>query len=261
MEPYSDWRGGAPDVAISSAMAIRSLLSVGKVDLAESVVEEGLRKLPGFRALEELHGEVACRRRNWSEMARRYRLVRRKFPDAFQYYVLEAAALRALGQFDEADKLLEHAIAIAPRNPAPAAEYALVADRRGAPEEALRRWELMRKRVEDYVKDDAVWVEPARIMCRMGREDEAIELLTRARWRFPGRPGLMVELAHISHRRGPPEEAVRQWQEVRKLFPHNEHGYIGGARALRELGRQEEAEALLQTYADRRDPSAGGMLE
>jgi predicted Zn-dependent protease len=257
LKAFNALRTRAPDIAISSVTALRSLLSVGKAEFAESLAEEGLRKYPGFHALRVLHGEMARHRRDWPEMARRFEFMRRKFPDSVWGYVLGGVALGELEQFDAADRLLERAIAMEPLIPPPGVEYARLAERRGNLEEALRRWELVRERVDEL----AVWLEPARIMCRMGREDEAVKLLTKARWRFQGKPEPMVELALILHRRGHLEEAARQWQAVREQCPQDERGHINGARTLRELGRLEEAEAILQAYADRRDPSPAGIIE
>jgi hypothetical protein len=69
-------------------------------------------------------------------------------------------------------------------------------------------------------------------------------------------PEPMIELAQILHRHSRLKEAVRHWQVVRELFPHSEEGYICGVRAPREPGRQGEADALLQRYAARRNPSS-----
>jgi tetratricopeptide (TPR) repeat protein len=250
LEAFEQLRVMAPDVAISSTMAIRGLLAIGKIDLAESVTGEGLRKYPGDFKLMVVYADIAGRRQDWPEAIRRWDAVHQKFPYDLWACFWGAVASKELGQFDEADKLLECAIALEPLHPSPAAEYARVAERRGNLQEALRRWELMRQRIEDQTG----WVGSARTMCGLGREEEAIELLTKARWRFQSRPEPLVELAKICHRRGPIEEAARQWQSVREQFPHNEQGYIDGACALRDLGRHEEADALVQRYADIRSP-------
>jgi predicted Zn-dependent protease len=247
MKAFNHLRAVAPGVAISSETAVRSLLAVGKIDLAESVLEEGLRKYPGIYILMLLHADIAGLRGDWMEANRRWKAMRRKFPDNFWVCFWGAVALKENGQFGEADKLLERAIAVEPIQPVAAAEYARVAERRGDLQEALRRWGLMRERIDDQ----AGWLGSARIMCQLDRDDEAIELLTKAGWRFQSRPEPLVALAEICDRRGPKEEAARQWQALREKFPHIEQGYISGARALRELGRHDEAEAVLQRYADK----------
>jgi tetratricopeptide (TPR) repeat protein len=238
----------APDVALTSEVAIRSLLSVGKIDLAESVVKEGLRKFPGARDLLLLHGEVAYRRRDWPEMIRRFAVMRRKFRGDVWGYTLGGVALREHEQFDAADKLLKRAVGMEPLLLPPAVEYARVAERRDDLEEALRRWAVVRERFEDRIG----WIEAARTMCRMGREDEAIALLNNAQRKFPNKSDPSVELARISYRRGNLEEAVRMWQTVRVLFPQDEVGYVEGVGVLRQLGRHEEADEILRAYTGRR---------
>jgi tetratricopeptide (TPR) repeat protein len=46
-------------------------------------------------------------------------------------------------------------------------------------------------------------------------------------------------------------EARRCWEEVRTRFPNHPAGYLGVGTALREMGRWEEAEALLATAVER----------
>jgi tetratricopeptide (TPR) repeat protein len=125
---FNKLRSRAPDLAISSESVIQSLLKVGKHDLAKSVIEEGLRKYPNLRPLLQMHGVIAQYQRDWPEMARRFELMRRKFPDEVWGYVLGGVALRQLGQFNEADKLLARAIAMDPLFPHAAFEYARLAE-------------------------------------------------------------------------------------------------------------------------------------
>ena len=247
MQAFNELQARAPDVAISSATALRCLLEVGALDLAESAIEKGLRKYPGAFDLMLLHADVANRRQNWPEASRRWGAMRKMYSGYLWARFCHAVALKELGEFDEADKLLEQAVAMEPLSAVFAMRYAEVAEQRGDLEEALRRWEIMRARIEGH----AAWTESARIMCLLNRQDEAVELLTKARWRFESRPEPLIELARLCHRRGLLADAVGHWQAVRELFPQNEHGYIEGARALRDLGQRAEAEAVLQSYADR----------
>jgi predicted Zn-dependent protease len=248
MKAFNRLRAMAPDVAISSETVLRSLLAIGNITLAESVVEEGLRKFPGVYILMLLHADIAGRRGDWSEANRRWKAMRRHFPDNFWVCFWGGVALKQNRQFDDADELLERAIVLEPLQPVAAVEYARVAEQRGDLELALRRWNAMRDRIEDQ----AGWLGMARLMCRLGREDEAIQLLTTARSRFQSRPEPVMELAEMYDLRGHSEEAVRHWQAVREFFPHVDQGYTDGARLLRLLGRQEEADAVLQRYANRK---------
>jgi predicted Zn-dependent protease len=251
LKAFNVLRSRAPDVAISSRTAIYSLIDVGKVDLAESLITEGLRKYRGDHVLMLLYAEVAHRRHDWPETNRRFELLRQKFPDDIWGYTWGAVALRELGQLVKAEKLLARAIAIAPLHNVAAREYARIAEQRGDAEEALRRWGLMRDRIEDQTG----WVEAALLSWRLGREDEAIGLLTKARWRFQNSPEPAIELARICYGRGSLEEATNQWQSVREQFPHDMRGYTEGAQVLRELGQHEEADTVLRRYAARSSQS------
>jgi predicted Zn-dependent protease len=257
VKAFNELRSRAPEVAISSKTAIRSLVAVRQLDLAEAVLKEGLKKYPGANELLLVYADIPRLRGDWPEARQRAQVVRKQLSGNVTGYLWEAMALKEMGQFDEADTLLLQAIALEPTYPPPTIEYAEVAERRGDLDEALRRWTLMRERIEDQF----AWVRSARILCKMNREDEALELLTAARWRFQSRPEPMAEIARILRSRGQVEDAVQQWQAVREQYPQSETGYIEGARLLRELGRMDEAEAILQTYSDRRDPNPVGVIE
>jgi len=247
----------APDVAISSPTVIHSLLSIGQIDLAESVVEQGMRKYPNTLLLMLPYADIATRRRDWPEVHRRWGLLRKAFPDNYWAYVWEAASLKEMGRYDEADKLLERAILMEPADTGAASHYALVADRRGDLDEALRRWNQMRERVEDQEG----WVQASRVLRRLGREGEAIEILDQARRRFPSRPEPAIELARISHSHGPSEGAAHQWRALRESYPYIEEAYTSFAQTLLGLGRRNEAEAVLAAYAARPAPGAAGLAE
>jgi tetratricopeptide (TPR) repeat protein len=257
VQAFNQFRILAPQRAITSATAIRALLAVGKTEFAETVLEEGLRKYPEAFVLMQLHADAATQRRDWSEAARRWGIVRRKFPDDFWACYWGAVALKELNRFDEADKLMERAIARNPKHRESAAEYPRIAERRGDEQETLRRWELMRNRIEHH----AAWVGSARTMCRLGREGDAIEMLTEAHMRFQSRPEPLVELAEIYQRRGPNDEAARRWQVVREHFPHIEQGYTKGAMVLRALGRGGEADALILRYSEGKKLSQSDLSE
>lgn len=253
---FNQLRARAPDVAISSATVIRSLMKVGSLDLAESVAKEGLTRFPHSRELLLIYGEIAQHRRNWVEMAQRFEVMRKFFPHDVWAHMLNGRALRELGNFDEADQLLKHAIGLEPLLSPPAVEYARIAQQRGDLEEALRRWDYVRSRFEDR----AAWIEAASILSRTGREDEAITLLNTARWQFQNKPEPIIELARLFIRNGDLEEAARQWKALRDQFPQDERGFIDGASTLCQLGRQDEAEAILSTYADRRNAHPAGLV-
>ena len=257
LEAFTKLQRHSNDAAISSVTAIRGLLGVGLLDLAETVLQQGLQKYPDHPQLMPLYGAVSHHKRDWAEMARRFELLRQRFPDDVRGHLWRGVALRELGQFDESDSLLARAMAIEPQIPTHAMEYARVAEQRRDYSEALSRWRLVRERFE-YLPG---WVQYAAFLSRNGRTDDAVTLLTEARRRFDGKSEPAVELARISQSAGHLEDAAQQWANVREQFPHEEAAYIEGARALVGLGRQEEAETILQTYAERSGAKSGGLAE
>ena len=237
---------------------IQALFLIGEINFAESVVEEGLRKYPTAPQLVRMYGVIAHHRQDWPEMARRFGIMRRKFPGDVWGYILGGVALRELKQFDEADKLLAQAVSMDRLFAPSALEYARLAEQRGEPEEALRRW----KRARDQFEENWVtWVEPARILQKLGQEEQAITLLNEARWRFQNKPEPMIELARIARSGGRLEDAARQWAMIREQFSNAKIGYTEGAQTLHDLGRRAEAEAVTQSYADQIMTQAAGSAD
>jgi tetratricopeptide (TPR) repeat protein len=254
---YEALRTHWPDLAISSFTAIRALIAVGEDDRAKCAIKEGLRRFPRSRDLMAFNADMAQKRRDWLEAIRLWQEVRSSFPNYFWAWFWPGVALKEIGRLDEAEQLFEHAAKLEPSNPLPAEGYAAIGEQRGDLEEALRRWNLMRDRIEDQ----GGWVGTARVLCRLGRANEAIELLEAARWRFQSRPEPLLELVEVCEREGATEDALRHYQGLRDAFPMKEQGFVGAARVLRRQGRSAEADALLQSYVSREDAAPGAVVE
>lgn len=78
-----------------------------------------------------------------------------------------------------------------------------------------------------------------------GEPGAAEALIGEALTRFPQFTGAAVVWADLAMRRRDWAEANRRWAEVRRRFPGDGHGYVQGSAALMQLGRTEDADALL----------------
>ncbi len=77
--------------------------------------------------------------------------------------------------------------------------------------------------------------------------EEAEALMQKGRRRFPGRgPLFAAGSARVAHRRGDLAEATRQCAIIRGKFPGVAEGYTVAAASLADLGRSDEAEALIE---------------
>jgi hypothetical protein len=125
-------------------------------------------------------------------------------------------------------------------------EAARAAQRRGDRQEALRCWAVLQQRFPD---EPMGYAGAATAHRDAGEFDQADALLNRAQARFPDVPWLFVEYAWVAHIRRDWPEAASRWEMVRVRLPDAPVGYAQGAAALRELGRLEEAQALLRQAA------------
>ncbi len=129
-----------------------------------------------------------------------------------------------------------------------ASGYALVAERRGDIEEAIRRWSLVRRK---FPGSWMGYVHGAVCQCRAGQNELAEQLNKQAIRKFRGEVEVWVASARTAEHRCDWPAAIRRWESVRNMLQHvpSHHlltSYIGIAHGLEESGRIGEAEQLLK---------------
>ena len=82
-------------------------------------------------------------------------------------------------------------------------------------------------------------------MLRLDRTEDADTLLTTAMGTWPDNAAIAGAWADLAVRRNDWAEAVRRWETVRALLPHAPEGYVFGSQALARVGRDADAERLL----------------
>lgn len=153
--------------------------------------------------------------------------------------------LLALERYDEADALMRERQKRIRGDLFSLTGLARIAERRGDTEEALKRWKVVRSRLRDSVDG---YDGCARCLMHLGRYDEAETCLNIALRRDPSSLDAKVGLARISDRRPDWETSVVRWKEIAETW-RNPPAYAFAAKALAELGRIDEAEALLAESA------------
>ena len=172
--------------------------------------------------------------------ARRYLdLARERIPQ----YVLTSPdtveVLLVLGDFAELDKFTLAGSKRFPKQPHYLEGYARSAERRRDFEEAVRRWETVRKK---FAHRRLGYVSAVSDLRELGRLDEAEALLRQTMRHLPDDISVALEYARVAEARGTWDEAHRRWDAVRHRHPL---GLMGAAQALQKLGRTAEAEELL----------------
>ena len=244
---WNELRARAPDLAITSASAIRALMHIKQYELVETALTEAQEKFSGSETLMALYAELAQRQGRWEDANARWTALRQSFPGFGGAYTFGGMALSQLGRYDEASKLLENWVHRRPDDIVGATEYARVAELQGDLNTAAERW----RRMQQHIHDVQGWIGEAKALAALGREEDAIKVLESARWRFQGSARPMVEMTLLAQAHCSPEEALLQWARVREHFPAAPDGYTHPACLLRSLDRIEEAEAILQRYVDR----------
>jgi tetratricopeptide (TPR) repeat protein len=243
-EAHARWR------AVSDAFSDRHdglagegivLREAGALDEADAVLEQALEKFPGHAGLLTERAWVASRRRDWPEAAKRWGAVYTGFPDRQEGYFGLAAALRELREFDRAEAVFANALERFPPSPNLLAEHAWLAHRAKDWPTAIARWRTLKASFRDHT---AGYSGLAAALNESGAIDEAEDVLSEAVERFPDRLDLATNYAECANRRRDWPEALKRWGEIKTGFAHDPSGYIGAARALRELRRLDEAEAI-----------------
>lgn len=186
-----------------------------------------------------------------------WRILQGRAPDLAITSMTVLRSLMSLELFDMADELLVEAMGKYPGALELMELYAEVGLRRGEPEEANRRWEMVRKAAPGHVR---AWIFNAVCLKDLKRYDEADALLERATSLQPEDPMAASEYAKVADERGDVEEALRRWEQMRER-QDDLTSWVECAVRLRALGRETEAVALLEKAQWRYLSSARPSIE
>lgn len=227
---------------------VQALLAGGYVAEAAVLLDAAQFRFPDHAPFAIEAARAAQRQGATQAALRRWQAVRDRFPASSAGVAGAAAALREAGRTQEAAALLAEAGVGLGNDPGPVIEHAWLAHTERDWPEALRRWSAIRERFPDQPQ---AYSGAAIAHRNSGDFDQADALLQTALQRFPDVVWLTFEHGWVAHVRRDWPEAARRWEVVRARAPDVLVGYTAGATALRELGRREEAAAMLQDAAQR----------
>jgi Flp pilus assembly protein TadD len=162
-------------------------------------------------------------------------------------YLDAASALVERRRFDEADQLLQEAGKRFSDDPTVKAAYANAAVARRDWEEACRRWEWACSAHPSMSSWFASW---ANILVHIGRTAEAERILIESIRDFPSDSELLQIYARAAERAGDWNVALLRWKQFREAFQTHPAGYFGALETLRQAGRFEEAESLMNAASE-----------
>jgi tetratricopeptide (TPR) repeat protein len=125
---------------------------------------------------------------------------------------------------------------------------ALAAEENGQLEAAAEEWAAVRR---ESPEDPRGYAQGARVLRALGDLPAAAAALDLGITRCGNVADLAAERATIAYDLGDLQGALAGWQTLRRRFPSNPAGYVGGGLTLRRLAAFEEAEAIYRAGVER----------
>lgn len=243
-----------PEVYRASALACKRM---GDYESADSVLCEGKNVHPDNRTLFCDHAYLAQDQNNWIAALERWESYDTHFPGEAIGYLGISVALRELKRGDEAERILQTALAIYPDNAQLLANRAYVAQQRDDWATALRHWNFFHEKFPD---DPIGYSSIGVALMTLLRFREADSILEEGLEHFPDHPQLLGNYAWSAYRAHDWPEALKRWTCYRDKFPTDPHGHFQVLWVLGELGRFEEASVLAGT-AVKKDASSAELSQ
>jgi tetratricopeptide (TPR) repeat protein len=252
LEIWRKARANFPQLAMDSESALQLLIWLREYDEAEALMQAAHERFPRRAFPLEGLAQLATNRGQHEKAVQICADLRRRHPGSIKGYWMAAAALSALDRAAEAEKLMEAALHLDPSRTGMRIEYAKLAERRGNWPEAMKRWQ----RVDEENGHIAGGVGIARCLRKLGRFEEADQIIVRLKYRKSNEPTVWIESALIAEDQAQWEEAAARWAAARKRFPRNPGVLLQGLPVLRRLERGDEIDAVLAEAVDtmRDDP-------
>ncbi|MDR3438721.1 tetratricopeptide repeat protein [Telmatospirillum sp.] len=193
------FRARRPHSAAAQIACVIALRHSGREAEATKLLRRLVWRLPRSIEVQLEWARDAGRRQDWAEATHRFAKLRRRFPQAAEGYIEGSRALLRTGHDGAAETLLEHSKGCFPKVHYIWQEAAQLVESQGDGEKALARWAEMRERFpntpEGYI-GGATW------LMRLGRREEAAELIAQARDFFPGNATILAAVATLNAQSG-----------------------------------------------------------
>ena len=192
-----------------------ALRQAARLEQAEAVATEGVRRFPRSAEIAVAHARVAVDRRDWYVAFRRWQAARPRFPDRPEIAAGLGMALQFLRRLDEAEAALDEAKARFPHDHDVAIAHAGIAAARYNWPEAHRRWQAVLGR---YPQNATAQVGLGVALRELGRLDEADQVLGDALRSFPTHQPLVFGYVWVAIKRRDWPEALRRCELIRERF-------------------------------------------
>ena len=219
-------RSRFPAQAVGYTGAVTSLLPLGRSAEAASLIEQAVRLFPDDMHVAMDFARVPQHSQDWDEAARRWASVFQRFPDVAAVRSGYAEMLSKAGRSNEAEALLEAAVAQPGADLAALRSYAEAASRRQDWPAAEARWRMVTERFPNRASS---WHGLAEALSSAGRLDDAGATLAVAVPKFPESIDLERLYAQTATLRRDWPTALRLWDGLKRKYPRNQD-VLGGIR-------------------------------
>jgi tetratricopeptide (TPR) repeat protein len=225
---------------VAEASELRRL---GRLDEAEVLLRKALAvEPPHVAALTEL-GYLARARGDRTAALSAFEAASKAEPKQIGLKVAVACELHQLGRLDEAEALLQQALAVDARHVTALTELGYLARRRGDRTAALTAFEAA---AAADPKQAGLKIATSSQLRQIGRLDEAEASLRQALAIEPQNINALTELGYLARARGDRTAALSAFEAASKAEPKQIGLKVAAATELRQLGRLEEAEVMLR---------------
>ncbi len=168
--------------------------------------------------------------------------VKKSYPDLLPLFGPALEICLSLRNYDDAEALMTRGLAMNPRHPHCMEGLARIAYERGDTSLALERCASLRKA---FPGSAIGYVIAAAALAALDRVEEAEAILAPGLRALPENDALCVKYAQMAEQKGDWNAALQRWRDIDVRF-HHIIAVSSQARALKELGRYDEADALLE---------------
>jgi tetratricopeptide (TPR) repeat protein len=257
-EAASRWarlRELAPDRLDGVIGEVGALRQLGRLDEAEALAAEAVRRFPDNADLLSSYAAVAAARQDWRDAADRLRRLLALSPGNLPAALGLVGALQRQGLLEEAEQVAAGAIALHPDNEAMLSAYAAIASHSKRWDKAVQRWQMVYDRCPARVSTYHAYI---RALVEDDKLVKAEEIAAEAIGYAPQDRALLMQHATIAERRLDVLEAQSRWTAVKRKFPDDEEVAECLQRAKR-LMRQETQRMAKDQMALAHAPIRGSM--
>lgn len=204
-------RDGLPDETRPWVECATALLNLARVDDAETLLEQAMERFPANLDPMFHWALLAVRHRDNETMLTRWRRVRGTFPQHTPGYVFGAHALQDARRADEAEALIDAAVARFPDQIDVLRAAGEIATRRGDLALASDRFSAAARRFPNDLALARRWVEG---LIALQRQDDARAALDDVLRTWPNDPGFLRSRIMLDVRVGQVEGAFALWQRA-----------------------------------------------